>query len=87
MRVNPVCGRVSFYGNPNDNKKRVNKYNMVPITGYTAFAGGLVSAISGVRHNMIVHRVAAMVSLAAAAAHIVLLKTMHGAEKTPDKKM
>lgn len=78
MRVSPITAGIAFHGTSGQQKRKLNRYNMVPITGYAAFGGGIVSAVSGVRHNMVVHRVAAMVALAAAAAHILLLKTMHG---------
>ena len=81
MRVNSISSSVGFLGTSNQNKKGIiNRHSMVSGTGYTAFGGALVSAFSGVRGNMIVHRIAAMVALAAAAAHIILLKTFHGSK-------
>lgn len=80
MKVNSITTPVLYRGNQNNQNKKyaISKHSMVSATGYTAFAGGLVCAFSGIRHNMITHRISAMIALAAAAAHIVLLKTMHG---------
>lgn len=78
MRVSPIIAGISFRGTQNPNRKPINRYRMVPLTGYLAMGGGVVAGVSGFRHNRVVHRVAAAVALVAAMAHILLLKTMHG---------
>ena len=81
MRVNSISSSVGFHGTSNQNKKGIiNRHSMVSGTGYTAFGGALVSTFSGVRGNKTIHKIAAMVALAAAAAHIVLLKTFHSSK-------
>ena len=81
MRVNSINYSIGFHGASNQNKKGIiNRYSMISGTGYAAFGGALVSTFSGVRGNKTVHKIAAMVALAAAAAHIVLLKTIHGSK-------
>ena len=81
MRVNSISSSIRFHGASNQNKKGIiNRYSMISGTGYAAFGGALVSTFSGVRGNKTVHKIAAMVALAAAAAHIVLLKTIHGSK-------
>ncbi len=78
MKVNPIISGIVFRSSQDQKKKhRINRYNLVPITGYTSLGFGIASGIFGYRKNIVVHKVAAMVALAAAAAHILLLKTMH----------
>ena len=78
MRVNPIVAGISFHGVSDSKRKPINRYSMIPITGYAAIGGGIVAGVSGFRHNRIVHKVAAAVALVAALAHVLLLKTMHG---------
>lgn len=81
MRVNSISSSIGFHGTSNQNKKGIiNRHSMISETGYAAFGGALVSTFSGVRGNKTVHKIAAMVALAAATAHIVLLKTIHGSK-------
>ena len=78
MRVNPILSSIVFKSNTESNKRRrLNRYSLIPITGYTSIGFGIASGIFGHRKNIVVHKVAAMVALAAAVAHILLLKTMH----------
>lgn len=78
MKVNPIISGIVFRSNLEQKKRRrINRYSLVPITGYTSLGFGIASGIFGYRKNIVVHKVAAMVALAAAAAHILLLKTMH----------
>ena len=85
MRVNSISSSIGFHGTSNQHKKGIiNRHSMISGTGYAAFGGALVSTFSGVRGNKTVHKIAAMVALAAAAAHIVLLKTSSGSK--PVKK-
>ncbi len=78
MRVSPIIAGISFRGTQNPNRNPINRYRMVPLTGYLAMGGGVIAGVSGFRHNRVVHKVAAAVALVAAMAHILLLKTMHG---------
>ena len=78
MKVNPVLSGIVFRNdNTSKRHRKLNRYNMIPITGYASLGFGLASAVFGYRKNIVVHKVAAMVALAAAMAHILLLKTMH----------
>lgn len=86
MRVNPIFTGLSFRRNDEIKRKPINKYQMVPLTGYVAVGGGLAAGISGLKHNRTVHKFAAMVALAATAAHIFLLKTMYGMGKNQHKR-
>lgn len=81
MKVNPILAGISFRGDTSAKNRRMNKYNWIPITGYASLGCGITSGIFGYRKNIVVHKVAAMVAFAAAAAHILLLKTMHGIGK------
>ncbi len=86
MKVNPILSGVVFKSNREQKKRhRINRYSLVPITGYTSLGFGIASGIFGYRKNIVVHKVAAMVAFAAAAAHILLLKTMHSIGKQKNK--
>lgn len=78
MKVNPILSGVVFKSdNQQANRCRFNRYKLIPYTGYASLGFGIASGIFGYRKNIVVHKVAAMVALAAAAAHVLLLKTMH----------
>ena len=68
MRVSPIIAGISFRGTQNPNRNPINRYRMIPLTGYLAMGGGVIAGISGFRHNRVVHKVAAAVALVAAMA-------------------
>ncbi len=77
MKVNPISAGIVFKGNPNKKQSKFNRYSLIPATGYASIGFGVASGILGHNKKIKPHRITAMVALAAAAAHVVLLKTMH----------
>lgn len=77
MRINPIQPVIVFQGEQPNKKHRFGRYSWIPITGYTSLGFGVASGFLASRKRFPEHKITAYIALAAAFAHIALLKTMH----------
>ena len=77
MNVSPILAGIQFRA-AQARKRILQRHTWVPLTGYASLGCGVASCVLAHRRHILAHKVTAMIALAAAAAHILLLKTMHG---------
>ncbi len=80
MKVSPIIAGIQFRA-AQARHRLMHRHAWIPLTGYASLGCGVASCVLAHRRHILAHKVTAMIALAAATAHILLLKTMHGIGK------
>ena len=91
MRINPISSGIYFNSVAKLEDRKLKRHggfyrnNLIPATGYLSLGFGIASGVTGIMKRRRIHGITGMVALAAAMAHVYLLKSTHGLFHRPER--